>query len=148
MSHAIRKSGEVVNAKPSPKPARRARHSTKRARPKPSNASVEAKRSTACKPVLLDEETSARVIAEFLVIGDVETREIDSILHTTHAASFRQIALTFRISEVLGMPDAFEIAPRFRAAFEFMRSLLRAVQSVGDAKADSHAERQQPARRG
>jgi len=138
MSHAKRKSGEVVNASPSPKPARRARHSTKRARPKPSNASVEAKRSTACKPVLLDEKTSAHVITEFLAIGHVETREIKSILHTKHA-SFRQIALTFRISDVLGIPDAFEIAPRFRAAFEFMRSRLRAVQSVDSAKANSDA---------
>jgi hypothetical protein len=97
--------------------------------------------------VPLDEETSARVIAEFLAIGHVETREIESILHTTHA-SFRQIALTFRISDVLGMPDAFEIAPRFRAAFKFMRSLLREVQSVAVAKADNHAGREQPARRG
>lgn len=68
------------------------------------------------------------------MIGEVETREVDSILHTTHAASFRQIALTFRISEVLGMPDAFEIAPRFRAAFEFIRSLLRAAQSVDEGE--------------
>lgn len=148
MSHARRKSGGVVNVKSSPKSALRARHSTKSAKPKPSNASIEAKRSTACKPTLLDEETSVRVIAEFLAIGDVETREIDSILHSTRAMSPRQIALTFRISEVLGMPDAFEIAPRFRAAFEFMRSRLRAVQSVDDAKSDSDAGRQEPARRG
>lgn len=79
-------------------------------------------------PKPLDEETSALVLAELLVLGDVKESEIAFISGTDRALSYRQIAITFRIADVLGIPDAFEIAPRFAEVFGDARRACKAVR--------------------
>lgn len=81
---------------------------------------------------VLDEETSALVIAEYLAIENVKTREIDTIMDGPkgRGLSNREIAITFRVSEVLGVPVAFEMAPHFRIAFERARALMTALTAT------------------
>lgn len=78
----------------------------------------------------LDEKTSAFVLAEYLGIEDVDVQEINAIVDDGVANGYRGIAITFRVSEVLGVPDCFEIAPRFRTAFERARALMRVCDAA------------------
>jgi hypothetical protein len=73
---------------------------------------------------ILDDETSARVLAEFLVLDKVEECEIDAIMGVPHGLSYREIAISFRIADVLKIRDAFEMAPRFRVVFTALREAL------------------------
>lgn len=97
-------------------------------KPRPSRRLPRGKaaRMTTPKPRLLDEDASARVLAEYIAIGDVETSEIDSIMEVERALSYRELALVFRVSEVLDIPAPFEIAPRYAEAFARARLLMRA----------------------
>lgn len=73
----------------------------------------------------LDWETSALVLAEYLTLDKVETREINAILDDVpHGLSNREIAITFRIADTLGVPDAFRMAPRLSVVFAALRAGL------------------------
>lgn len=78
--------------------------------------------ATASTPTLLDDETSARVLGEFLVLEDVKEEEVDAVLKVKRGLSPREIAITFRIADVLKMPDAFAMAPRFADVFARARA--------------------------
>lgn len=91
------------------------------------------KKTTKKSTKVLDEETSALVIAEYLAIEKVETREIAFLEEKAppgHWLNPREIALTFRVSEVLDIRDCFEMAPRFRTAFALARAVVGAAREV------------------
>lgn len=83
------------------------------------------------RPKPLDDKTSALVLAEFLVLGEVKGHEM-AFLETSGPTplSNRQIAITFRIADVLGIPCAFEMAPRFRDVFAMLRARLAEVKEA------------------
>jgi len=111
----------------------------------PKNTKTMTKRTrkpTAKAPRPLDEQTSALVLAEYLSLEKVETEEIDRILDDVpHGLSHREIAITFRISEVLGVPVAFEMAPRFRLALARARNLVTAAGATTGSLASTEAHR-------
>ena len=76
------------------------------------------------KPRQLDETTAACVIAEYLAITQVKTAEIERVSQHGGSLSCREIALTFRVSEVLGIPDAFAMPRRFQLAFARAREYM------------------------
>jgi hypothetical protein len=93
---------------------------------------------TSTKP--LDENTSALVVAELLVMGyertPVKESEIAAILDgPRRGLSIREIALTSRISQVLDLPDPFVMAPRFQGVFANLCTVLKA-----DAKQQTRAD--------
>lgn len=102
------------------------------------------------KPVnkvrVLDEETSAIVIAEYLAIEDVKTEELDFIEPEApeRGLSYREIALTFRVSETLAIPSCFEMAPKYRLAFARARLVMQALKDT-QASAVSDDESSQKA---
>jgi len=100
-----------------------------------------SRKPTAKAPRLLDEETSAHVVAEYLAIENVETKEIDQVLDGPRpdGLSHREIALTFRISEQLDMPPAFAIAPRYRLAFDRAQEYLKMLGAAVVASAATPA---------
>ena len=59
------------------------------------------------------------------MLDKVEEREIDAIMNVPHGLSCREIAITFRIADVLKIRDAFEMAPRFRGVFTALRESAR-----------------------
>lgn len=79
-----------------------------------------AKSKSNRKPTPLDEETSAKVIGEYVALGKVTEGEIEAIENEA-TVDARGAALTFRVSEILGIPDAFEMAPRFQKPFAALR---------------------------
>lgn len=85
---------------------------------------------TAIAKQQLDDETSALVLAEYLVMGDVTVDEIKFIEEVGGPLSYRQIALTYKVSDVLGIPACFEMAPRFHDVFEDARSEIHANEYV------------------
>lgn len=86
------------------------------------------------RPKPLDENTSALALAEYFVLGKVDVGEIDAILEEPkHDCSPRDIAITFRISEVLGIDDQFVLAPRFEGALETLRLIRRLISEGGAA---------------
>jgi hypothetical protein len=97
------------------------------------------KTATSTHPKALDENTSALVLAEYMVIGNVTEKEIAFIEDVGHNMSIRELALTFRIAEVLRIEDAFKMAPKFCDAFDLVRLTMRAVletnAETGAAKA-------------
>lgn len=90
-------------------------------------ATKKTKPAPVTNPKALDDNTSALVLAEYMVIGDVTEAEIAFIEEDGRDLSIRQIALTFRIAEILRTEDAFKMARRFRDAFELVRLTMRAV---------------------
>jgi len=86
-------------------------------------------------PKLLDEETSARVIAEYLSIEEVAEPEIDAILNRGTARGPRDIALTFRVSEVLHIPAPFLIAPRYAYAMSRARQHIMFLKVIAEREA-------------
>lgn len=92
-------------------------------------ASATKSKKPNCAPKVLDDEASARVLAEYVALEDVSARDIDKITKSSRGLSYREIAITFGISEVLGIPDAFALAPRFRAGFALQRAVRRALAS-------------------
>lgn len=87
-----------------------------------------AGKKTKIKPKQLDEETSARVIGEFLAIWKVGKRDIDALLEPGRKLTYREIALSFRVASALDVPDAFAVAPRFRLGFEMVRKVWRELK--------------------
>lgn len=107
---------------------------------KPKTMTKSTRMPTAKAPRPLDEETSAIVIAEYLAIENVKTKEIDRILddgHKPHGLSYREIAITFRMSEMMDVKPAFKIAPRYRLAFTRAQGYLK---MLGAAVAAAAAE--------
>ncbi len=89
---------------------------------KPAKKSRKHVTAKAPVPKPLDDKTSALVLAEYLVIEEVAEREIDTILKVSRGLSIREIALTFRITDALGGPDAFKMTPRFQSMFAVVRA--------------------------
>ncbi|MDQ3295833.1 MAG: hypothetical protein M3619_04565 [Myxococcota bacterium] len=94
-----------------------------------------ASTTKAKKPTRLDEKTSALVIAEYLAIGKVTTKEIDEIMDGSRPLSPREVAVAFRVSEVLDIPAPFTIAPRYRLAFARAQEYLRVLDAASAAVA-------------
>jgi hypothetical protein len=92
---------------------------------------------SSCTPKVLDEETSARVLAEYLVLENVKESEINSLEKKGHALSYREIALAFRVSEILSIRDPFTMAPRFARAFATQRALMRLIDGEESAKTNA-----------
>jgi hypothetical protein len=82
------------------------------------------------KPKVLDDEASARVLAEYLVLGEVKASEINFIENGKRGLNYREVALTFRVSELLGIRDCFEMGPRFREVFAIVRRLITRGESM------------------
>jgi hypothetical protein len=101
----------------------------KTASKKPARQKTVTKRTEKRRPNL-DEETSALVLAEYLALGDVKTGEVDTILNEPRSLSIREIAITFRMAEVLEVPDAFAMAPKFEAPFRAVRAAVGRAQEA------------------
>ncbi len=99
-------------------------------------------KTRAAKPRVLDEDRAAEVIAEYLSITNVTTAEIERV--TTHAGALtsREIALAFRVSEVLEIRDPFLMPRRFELAFKRARDYFIVQDMVSKARAarDASAE--------
>lgn len=97
---------------------------------KPARTKSAAKKPSANTPTPLDEDTAAHVIAEYLSIEKVETAEIDAIMNDGHSLSNREIAITFRMSEILKIPDGFAMPPRFQLALARAREWRAMLEAV------------------
>lgn len=80
---------------------------------------------------LLDDETAARVLQEMFKLDDVSERDINKITTARRGLSCREIAIAFRISTVLGVPDPFTLPPLYALAREMFDAAIREVKEEG-----------------
>lgn len=83
------------------------------------------------RPKLLDEQMSALVLAEYVALGTVAESEIAEVLDENRGRrglSNREIAIMFRIAELLGAYDAFRLSRRFAGPFAAIRSRVAKVE--------------------
>jgi hypothetical protein len=74
------------------------------------------------RPIRLGDALSASVIAEYLAITEDEILNDDALVVSSgRYLSPRHIAMTFLVSDILGVRDAFELAPRFQSVFASLR---------------------------
>jgi hypothetical protein len=94
-----------------------------------------SKKSKTMRQHQLDEQTSAMLIAEYLSITKIAPAEIKALESGAGKVNPRQAAVAMRMSEVLDIPYPFEIAARYRRAFELARSTMAAMKMISEQEA-------------
>lgn len=94
-------------------------------------------KSTKRTPTKLDEKTSAIVVAEYMAIEHVDAKELEVITGDApnRGLTLREVALTFRVAEVLGVPPAFEMAPRYQVALARAQEYMLIKRAADEARA-------------
>ena len=102
-----------------------------------------AKKANRQPPKQLSEETSAHVIAEYLSIGAVAVteEEVNSIINEVgRNLSPHEIAIVFRISEILGVQNCFAIAPRYEIAMKRASAIVHLLTRPESAEAQQDVQ--------